>query len=205
MRITVTVTVDEPTGDFQDRLLALLAEHSAHVETDTEWTAERAERYYLALPPRAKRIIKAAAAFDGYVSADVLRDRPSDSLRGHSAALTLGLERGVRKGLWPDGMQVPVEPESRGFGKVEGYRMPADLVPVFKQVVLNNPAQRSVLETAIRKDHGVWDTARGMQVLQDAGHDPSEKWVREIYRRLATEGVLEKIDPAAAVYRRTGQ
>lgn len=46
----ITVTIDEPTGDFQDRLLALLAEHAAHVETDTTWTSERAERYYLALP-----------------------------------------------------------------------------------------------------------------------------------------------------------
>ncbi|MFD4764381.1 hypothetical protein ACFWOJ_37855 [Streptomyces sp. NPDC058439] len=127
----ITVTIDEPTGDFQDRLLALLAEHAAHVETDTTWTAERAERYYLALPARARRIVKEAAVRGGYVDADDLRDGENSSLRGHSASLKRTLDRGARVGDWPDGMQPPIEAQGPGFGKVVGYSMPKHLIDVF--------------------------------------------------------------------------
>ncbi|WP_030223489.1 hypothetical protein [Streptomyces bikiniensis] len=127
----ITVTIDEPTGDFQKRLLDLLAEHAANVETDTAWTAERAERYYLALPIRARRIVKEAAARGGYVDASVLRDGEDSSLRGHSASLKRAIDRGVRSGWWPDGMQLPIQAQGPGFGKVVGYSMPKHLVDVF--------------------------------------------------------------------------
>lgn len=133
----ITVTIDQPTGDFQERLLALLAGHATDVQSDATWTRERARRYYLALPARAQRIVKEAATRDGYVSADDLRDSEDSSLRGHSAAIKRLLERGVREGWWPDGMELPIQPQGPGFGKVVGYRMPDQLTSVFRMAVNN--------------------------------------------------------------------
>lgn len=133
----ITVTIDQPTGDFQKKLLALLSDHAADVGTDTTWTKERASRYYLALPARAQRIIKEAADRDGYVSADDLRDGEDASLRGHSAALKRILDRGVREGWWPVTMEAPIQAQGPGFGKVVGYRMPEHLTSVFRMAINN--------------------------------------------------------------------
>lgn len=127
----ITVTVDQPSGDFQAKLLALLAEHAAEVELDTKWTVERAENYYRSLPARARRIVKEAANRDGYVPSEELRDDENASLRGHSAALSRALQRGFMRGLWPENMPAPIEAQGPGFGKVVGYRMPDNLVQTF--------------------------------------------------------------------------
>jgi len=138
--LKITVTVDEPTPEFQTRLLALLAENTGHVEVDATWTPERAERYCLALPKRARRIVKEAANRDGYVSADDLRDDEDSSLRGHSAALKRLLDRGARDGWWPTGMEPPIQAQGPGFGKVVGYRMPDHLINVFRDAA-NKPSR----------------------------------------------------------------
>ncbi|MFF8279911.1 hypothetical protein ACF05T_28035 [Streptomyces lateritius] len=136
----ITVTIDQPTPEFQDRLLALLAEHAAHVEIDTSWTKERAERLYAALPTRARRIIKRAADNGGYVSADDLRDDENSSLRGHSAAIKRAIERGAVSGWWPAGMEPVVIPQGPGFGKVLGYQIPEHLVETFRYAA-NKPSR----------------------------------------------------------------
>lgn len=133
----ITVTVDHPTPDFQTKLLALLAEHAADVEIDTSWTEERATHYYRMLPTRARRIVKEAVQRGGHVPADALRDNPDDSLRGHSAPLSRILQRGVMLKRWPEGIKQPVTGVGPGFGKVEGYEMPADLIPVFQTAISN--------------------------------------------------------------------
>ncbi|MFC5170627.1 hypothetical protein [Streptomyces mutomycini] len=107
------------------------------MEVDTTWDRERARRYYLALPTRAQRILKEAAKRDGYVSADDLRDNEDSSLRGHSAALKRILDRGIREGWWPDGMEAPIQAQGPGFGKVVGYRMPDHLISVFRMAINN--------------------------------------------------------------------
>ncbi|MFE5199887.1 hypothetical protein ACFQ93_40350 [Streptomyces sp. NPDC056601] len=134
----ITISVEEPTGDFQDRLLALLAEHSADIELDANWTVPRAEAYYRMLPKRARRIVMEAVARDGYVPADELRDDENSSLRGHSAALKRAVQRGFMLGKWPENMPAPIEPQGPGFGKVVGYRMPDDLVPTFFTAINNS-------------------------------------------------------------------
>ncbi|MER6231557.1 hypothetical protein ACFWFI_28470 [Streptomyces sp. NPDC060209] len=60
--------------------------------------------------------------------------------------------------------------------------------------------QRESLEKSLRALGGTWDPSRGMQTLRDAGYHPSEKYIREVYRRLADEGLLEKIDEHRAIY-----
>lgn len=136
----ITITVEQPTGDFQEKLLALLADHAADIEPDTTWTKERAERLYLALPTNARRIIKEAVARGGYVSADDLRSGEDSSLRGHSAAIKRAVDRGAREGWWPDALQSPVQPQGPGFGKVVGYLIPEQHVEVFRHAV-NKPSR----------------------------------------------------------------
>lgn len=139
MKITITVT--EPTGDFQDRLLALIAEHAGSVEIDTTWTVPRAANYYTRLPDKAQRIVREAVARGGYVSADELRNEANASLRGHSGALTKALNSGAAGGDWPDGMQLPIVAQGPGFGKVVGYRMPDELLDTFRIAITNTDGQ----------------------------------------------------------------
>jgi hypothetical protein len=136
----ITITVEQPTGDFQKKLLALLADHADSIETDATWTKERAERLYLALPTNARRIIKEAANRGGYVSADDLREGEDSSLRGHSAAIKRAVDRGAREGWWPDTLESPVQAQGPGFGKVVGYLIPEHLVEVFKRAA-NKPSR----------------------------------------------------------------
>jgi hypothetical protein len=136
----ITVTVDEPTPEFQTKLLTLLADHVAdveEVETDTTWTEERATHYYRMLPVRARRIVKEAVQRGGTVPADALRDKPDDSLRGHSAPLSRILQRGKMLKRWPLAMEQPVTGVGPGFGKVEGYEIDRDLIPVFETAIRN--------------------------------------------------------------------
>jgi len=133
--------VDEPTGDFQDRLLALLAEYAGSIEVDATWTVPRAETYYLRLPPRARRIVREAVARGGYVSADDLRGEANASLRGHSGALTKALVSGAAGGDWPEGMPLPILAQGPGFGKVVGYRMPDELLETFRIAITNTDGQ----------------------------------------------------------------
>ncbi|MGW3298536.1 hypothetical protein [Streptomyces rubiginosohelvolus] len=136
----ITITVEQPTGDFQQKLLALLADHAANIQPDTTWTKERAERLYLALPTNARRIIKEAANRGGYVSADDLRSGEDSSLRGHSAAIKRAVDRGARESWWPDTLESPVQAQGPGFGKVVGYLIPEDLVETFKYAA-NKPTR----------------------------------------------------------------
>ncbi|MFH9090430.1 hypothetical protein [Streptomyces sp. NPDC017673] len=131
----IILTVKEPSKEFQRDLLALLARHADQVRMDSDWDDERAARFYESLPARARRIIQGAVAGGGFVSADALRLTPDASLRGHAGALKQTLERGVRMGWWPEGMRPPVKPVGPGFGKVQGYRMPADLLEIFSSVL----------------------------------------------------------------------
>ncbi|MEU7428357.1 hypothetical protein [Streptomyces sp. NPDC040750] len=133
----ITVTVDEPTPEFQTKLLALLADHTHNIQVDTTWTEERATLYYRMLPPRARRIVKEAVQHGGLVLADALRDKPDDSLRGHSAPLSRILQRGKVLRRWPEAMKPPVTGVGPGFGKVEGYEIAPDLIPVFETAIRN--------------------------------------------------------------------
>ncbi|MER5680014.1 hypothetical protein ABT081_24035 [Streptomyces sp. NPDC002238] len=60
--------------------------------------------------------------------------------------------------------------------------------------------QRETLEKSLRALGDTWDPSRGMQTLRDARFHPSEKYIREVYRRLADDGLLEKIDENRAIY-----
>lgn len=212
----ITVKIEQPTGAFQQDLLQLLAKHAANVQIDAVWTTQRAEQYYRSLPSRARRIVKLAVAGDGYATADDLRDDETTSLRGHSASLKRLLHRGVMLGHWPDTIKAPIEPQGPGFGKVVGYAMDEDLVPVFFTAIRNvekepepwaeqRMTQTAALESAVREHRGVWDTRRSVSTLAEAGHDVTDKRARQILRDLAAAGLLKKTDPDRAIYDTTEQ
>lgn len=169
----ITVTIDQPTGDFQNRLLALLAEHAATVEIDTTWTVERAEKYYRSLPARARRIVKEAAIRDGYVPAEELRDDENSSLRGHSGALSRALARGAMRGDWPETMPAPIEPQGPGFGKVVGYRMPDALVQTFFTAIRNTEASGPI------DPHDINAASDAVHQLGEAVNAPIQKHATE--------------------------
>lgn len=133
----IVVSVDDPTPEFQGKLLALLADHAQDVEADTTWTEERATHYYRMLPARARRIVKEAVERGGMVPAEALRNHPGDSLRGHSAPLSRILQRGKMTKRWPEAMKQPVTGVGPGFGKVEGYEIDPELIPVFETAIRN--------------------------------------------------------------------
>lgn len=195
--------IEDPTPEFREQLLALLADHAAYVEiqTDATWTPERAARYWHSLPPRAQRILREAVLHHGYVSADLLRE-DGKGLRGHSGPLRAALERGVRKGWWPDGMRPPIQPQGPGFGQVVGYRIPDDLIEVFEEAIVDTTHQTALAE-AIDSDGGTWDPVRAIAALGRAGHNVDAKRARAVLRRLADTGLIVKVDGTAAIYRST--
>ncbi|MER5561213.1 hypothetical protein ABT071_21680 [Streptomyces sp. NPDC002506] len=142
----ITISIDQPTGDFQKRLLELLADHAANIEIDTTWSVARAESYYRSLPARARKIVREAAIRDGYVPAEALRENEDSSLRGHSAALSRALRRGFMRGLWPEDMRPPIEAQGPGFGKVVGYRMPDDLVSTFYTAIARTETSGDLID-----------------------------------------------------------
>ncbi|MFF4692539.1 hypothetical protein [Streptomyces sp. NPDC001307] len=127
----IILTVREPSDEFQRDLLALLDKHADRVRMDTDWNVERAARFCAELPTRARGIVQGVVAGGGFVSAEDWRLTPGASLRGHAGALKQTLERGARLGWWPDGLRAPVASVGPGFGKVQGYRMPTELLELF--------------------------------------------------------------------------
>ncbi|WP_405591479.1 hypothetical protein [Streptomyces sp. NBC_01190] len=192
--VKITISVEDPTEHFQQRLLALLAEHAADVHVDTEWTVERAVRYYLSLPLNARRIVKEATIRDGYVPADELREDGDGSLRGHSAALKRAVERGVRNRWWPEGMEAPITPQGPGFGKVRGYCLRRNLVDVFFAAIaeVGLMSQRDALERAVRAGGGIWDAERTVKALAEAGVTVDDSRARQLLGDLADRGLLAR-------------
>jgi hypothetical protein len=133
--VEIILTIREPSDEFQRDLLALLDKHADRVRMDTDWNVERAARFYGELPTRARRIVQGVVKGGGFVSAESLRITPGASLRGHAGALKQTLERGARLRWWPDGLRAPVTRVGPGFGKVQGYQMPPELLEVFAMVL----------------------------------------------------------------------
>jgi hypothetical protein len=149
VRITIDDIPDEIAKDIATGLIALvaqhrpvrLAEHKAAVMTLTpEWTLERAIAFIRDIPAMAERIVRSAAANNGWADASSLRG-PSgdDSLRGQTTAITKALRRGARKNIWPEQMPIPVsaiyDPNNPSYQRTSGFVMPAELVPIFQAAI----------------------------------------------------------------------
>ncbi|MFF4188200.1 hypothetical protein ACFYZ9_33895 [Streptomyces sp. NPDC001691] len=125
--------------EFERDLLALLDKHlgtgDLTVEPDPEWTAERAATFWRIATPPARTLLSAVVERDGFVSAKTLRDQQRN-LKSLSGSITATITRGWRDGVWPKDIQSPVVPEydpkKPASREVQGYRMPRDLVELFR-------------------------------------------------------------------------
>ncbi|MEU1221353.1 hypothetical protein [Streptomyces microflavus] len=121
---------------FEEKLLAIFAEHREEltVEIDQGWTIERARDFLRIATPLARTLVHDVLYGGGYRSAVDLREMGRD-LAGPAISVTKTLTKGTVDGLWPNGMPAPITPdygrEKPQNKKVQGYRMPDDLVPIF--------------------------------------------------------------------------
>lgn len=126
--------------EFERELLALLDKHLATgdltIEPDTRWTRERAAAFWRIATPPAITLLRAVIEHDGFVSAETLRDQQHD-LKSLSGSVTATVTRGVREDIWPKGIPNPIlpeyDPKKPSWKQVQGYRMPAELVEVFRR------------------------------------------------------------------------
>lgn len=138
----ITVSVKEPTPEFERDLLALLDKHRASLRHDPGWNVDRARLFYGALAPRAQRILREAVArLNGKVSADELRDNEDSSLRGHASAFARTVRRGAVEGWWDSGMESPIIALGPGSGKVQGYQIRDEETHHAFRTALLNPTE----------------------------------------------------------------
>ncbi|NUK50388.1 hypothetical protein HRW14_08805 [Streptomyces lunaelactis] len=206
------IIIEDPDQRFQDKLLALIAEHrdSLTLLTDTEWTPERAATLLRNLPSKAARVIVAAVDGGGYVAAEDLREE-GGSMRGHTGPITHALNRGVREGWWPEGMPTPIKAsynaDVAGAQRAAGFQLGEGLLPVFQAAVTQvedmgfGSTQLSKLTKAVAEQGGDWDPSRSVAVLAGAGFTVTAKRARELLRRIADTGLLVKTDAHQAMYR----
>ncbi|MFF2548098.1 hypothetical protein ACFVUY_36825 [Kitasatospora sp. NPDC058063] len=105
----ITITVENPTPEVLEKLLALATAPAAVVAAvpDDRWTPERARSYYDRLPPRAQQILLQVVEGQGECAAEDLKAN-GRSLRGSTGAFRRVLSEGKRTGLWPDALPVPL-------------------------------------------------------------------------------------------------
>jgi hypothetical protein len=141
--LEITVSVKDPSPEFERDLRALLDKHRAALRYNPGWNKERARVFYAGLPARAQRIILRAVLSDGKVSASDLRDSEDSSLRGHASAFARCIRRGVTEGWWDSGMKSPIVPLGPGSGKVEGYQFrDAETFAVFQDALPGHTPER---------------------------------------------------------------
>ncbi len=120
----ITITVEDPTPEVLEKLLAFAAVPAAVVTAvpDDRWTPERARSYYDRLPPRAQQILLQVVEGDGECAAEELKAN-GRSLRGSTGAFRRVLSEGKRTGIWPDGLALPVVSHIVG-GQLKRIEMP---------------------------------------------------------------------------------
>lgn len=140
----ISVSVKDPTPEFERDLLALLDRHRADLRHDPGWNVERARLYCDALTqPRARRILREVIARDGEVAANDLRDQDDSSLRGHAGAFTRVLKRGATEGWWDSGLKSPLIALGPGSGKVQGYRIrDEETLAAFRSALNHTPDEK---------------------------------------------------------------
>ncbi|MFE6049257.1 hypothetical protein ACFQ6N_00700 [Kitasatospora sp. NPDC056446] len=120
----ITITVEDPTPEVLEQLLALAAVPAAVVTAvpDERWTPERARTYYERLPPRAQQILLQVVEGGGECGSEQLRAE-GRSLRGSTGAFRRVLSEGKRTGVWPDALPLPLVSHLVG-GQLKKIEMP---------------------------------------------------------------------------------
>ncbi|MFJ9434566.1 hypothetical protein ACIRQY_33615 [Streptomyces sp. NPDC101490] len=135
---------------FTEKLVLLAAQHQAElsvIATDTTWTTERAERYFRSLTSGARtfaRLVVVEGDESGCLEADRLRDALG-KLNGPSNALKRGVDRGVREGWLPEGIEQPVtaiaDRDNPSWHKTIAYQISTENRPAFRAALNRIPGQ----------------------------------------------------------------
>ncbi|MCY1649280.1 hypothetical protein ACN6LF_004659 [[Kitasatospora] papulosa] len=136
------IIIKGASEEFAEKLVALAAQHHAELSISTVrpgWTVDRAERYLRDLTAGSRRMAEMVTVDgDGYIEADHLRS-VLGALNGPSNGLKRAVDRGVRKGWWPDGTPPPItpvsDPNNPSWHQNIAYRMDGELVPVFREAL----------------------------------------------------------------------
>ncbi|MEV7445667.1 hypothetical protein AB0O22_31795 [Streptomyces sp. NPDC091204] len=136
------IIIKGATEEFARELVALAAQHHAELSITTVqpgWTVDRAERYLRDLTAGSRRMAEMVIVDgEGYIEADHLRS-VLGALNGPSNGLKRAVDRGVRKGWWPEGTPAPVtpvsDPNNPSWHQNIAYRMDKELVPVFGEAL----------------------------------------------------------------------
>ncbi|WP_241845049.1 hypothetical protein [Streptomyces silvensis] len=140
--------------EFAEKVIALAAQHHAELSISTVrpgWTVDRAERYLRDLTAGSRRMAEMVTVDgDGYLGADHLRSALG-ALNGPSNGLKRAVDRGIRKGWWPEGTPAPItpvsDPDNPSWHQNIAYRMDRDLVPVFREALTRIAAAKSAAES----------------------------------------------------------
>lgn len=136
------IIIKGASEEFAEKLVTLAAQHHAELSISTVrpgWTVDRAERYLRDLTASSRRMAAMVVLDgDGYIDADQLRSILG-ALNGPSNGLKRAVDRGVRKGWWPEGTPAPITPVSNpdnpSWHENIAYRMDKELVPVFTEAL----------------------------------------------------------------------
>ncbi|MET9206783.1 hypothetical protein ABZW38_16740 [Streptomyces bacillaris] len=148
------IIIKGASEEFAEKLVALAAQHHAELSISTVhpgWTVDRAERYLRDLTAGSRQLAEMVTVDgDGYIEADRLRS-VLGALNGPSNGLKRAVDRGIRKGWWPEGTPQPITPVSNpknpSWHQNIAYRMDQELVPVFRAAITRIAASKQAAES----------------------------------------------------------
>ncbi|MFD4319020.1 hypothetical protein [Streptomyces sp. NPDC058548] len=185
------IIIKGASEEFAEKLVALAAQHHAELTISTVhpgWSVDRAERYLRDLTAGARRMAEMVIVDgdDGYLNADHLRHRIG-KLNGPANALARAVDRGVRKGWWPEDTPAPITPVSNpdnpSWHENIAYRMDQEIVPIFREALTRITAGKRAAEamgftpggTGKTYSHVLIDTPEGVNLLDiDGGSLPDD-------------------------------
>lgn len=136
-RVELSVVGGSP--EFEQALLELFAKHQPElalyaIDRDREWTRERVASLLRIVSANGRLLIIELVRGEGYVALETLQAVVRNA-QAPARAVTIALGRGVREGLWPAQIPVPMRAayaDSDGpCPSIIGYTMPLEFLPVF--------------------------------------------------------------------------
>ncbi|MEU2451063.1 hypothetical protein ABZ605_13470 [Streptomyces sp. NPDC012765] len=146
MRIVIEDIPDDLSAELALGILSLVARHqpvatgatAATVLMQSDWTPERAAHLLRDLPARALAILRAVVDGSGWADVGTLRGpQGEETWKGLNATLAKVVNRGARRGLWPDGIRLPLTPTAHPDEerRIRGFAMSSEIVAVFAQAL----------------------------------------------------------------------
>ncbi|MFI0596641.1 hypothetical protein [Streptomyces griseus] len=140
--------------EFAEKLVALAAQHHADLSISTVrpgWTVDRAERYLRDLTAGSRKMAEMVIGDgNGFIDADGIRSALG-KLNGPSNGLKRAVDRGIRKGWWPEGTPAPItpvsDPENPSWHQTIAYRMDQEHVPVFREAITRIATSKQAAES----------------------------------------------------------